>query len=474
MTVSTTQPAITVGGNNSQTVFQFPFIGVSASDIEVIFADTSGSTTTLPSTAYSVMLNAPITGQLWPQGGSVTYPLTGSPIADGTKLTISRILPLTQLAEISNQGNQYPTVTEKALDILCMEIQQVSARTGQLRGTWVPDAFYNFGDIVQDGVNGSNSGNYYLAAIANESGVWATDLANGYWSLAIQATIPEAPLPLSVANGGTGASTPGAALNNLGGISLSGNNAFTGNNTHSGSETFSGPTAVSTAGAGDSSSKIASTNFVNGTALNLTNGTVATTQTGSDNSTKVATTAQVLASILANVVASTGSSVVLLGTQTASNNSSLNFSSIPTSYDQYVLKFTSVVPITNNALLNIQLGNPSIISASYSWSLFATASNGGSGAHATNSDSSFPIAFSGVSNTSGIGLSGEITFSGLGSANQAMANYHYEYFDGTNSVNESGGGRQAGTAGPFSVIKLLMSSGNIASGKFSLYGVKTS
>lgn len=297
MTVSTTQPAITVGGNNSQTVFQFPFIGVSASDIEVIFADTSGSTTTLPSTAYSVMLNAPLTGQLWGIGGSITYPLTGSPIADSTNLTISRILPLTQSAEISNQGNQYPVVTEQALDILCMQIQQVAGRTGKLRGTWVSGAFYNFGDVVQDGPAGSNSGNYYQADAANESGVWATDLANGDWSLAIPATIPIAPLPLSVANGGTGASTPGAALNNLGGISLSGNNAFTGNNTHAGTETFTGPISVPTAGSGDASLKAASTGFVNGTPLTLANGSTATTQSGSDSSTKVSNTAQVQAAL---------------------------------------------------------------------------------------------------------------------------------------------------------------------------------
>src|SRR5262249_950360 len=125
------------------------------------------------------------TGSLHHVGGTVTYPLSGSPIANGTSLTVSRIVPLTQTTSISNQGDFAPTVTERALDQLCLEIQQVAARTGQLRGVWVTDTVYNFGDIVQDGINGENTSNLYTCTIANTSGVWADDLAAGYWSLAL-------------------------------------------------------------------------------------------------------------------------------------------------------------------------------------------------------------------------------------------------------------------------------------------------
>lgn len=102
-----------------------------------------------------------------------------------TSLTIQRQVPLTQETEISNQGDFAPTVTEQALDTLCMELQQVSARTGQLRGTWITNTNYNYGDIVTDGINGNNTGNLYTCALSNTSGVWATDLANGDWSLAL-------------------------------------------------------------------------------------------------------------------------------------------------------------------------------------------------------------------------------------------------------------------------------------------------
>ncbi len=101
-------------------------------------------------------------------------------------------------------------------DTLEMQIQQVAARTGQIRGTWVSGISYSFGDVVQDGANGLNSGNYYMCAIANTSSVWTTDIAAGYWSLAIQSTIPVTSLPISIANGGTGSTTAAAARTALG------------------------------------------------------------------------------------------------------------------------------------------------------------------------------------------------------------------------------------------------------------------
>lgn len=90
---------------------------------------------------------------------------------------------MSQLTSVSNQGDFAPTVIEQAMDTLCLEIQQISARTGANRGTWVSGAVYNFGDIVQDGANGTNTGNYYTCVIANTSGTWATDLAAGDWIL---------------------------------------------------------------------------------------------------------------------------------------------------------------------------------------------------------------------------------------------------------------------------------------------------
>lgn len=185
LTISTTASSTTVAGNNATKVFSFSFVADAVSDIEVIFTNSSGQQTTLLPSQYLVAINPTPTTGLWGVGGTVTYPLSGSAIAANTKLTIQRILPLTQETSISNQGDFSPEVIEQALDTATMQLQQVSARTGQIRGTWISGVLYNYGDFVVDGTNGSNTGNIYMCAIPNTSAVWTTDLAAGDWVLAL-------------------------------------------------------------------------------------------------------------------------------------------------------------------------------------------------------------------------------------------------------------------------------------------------
>ncbi|MGH7192044.1 MAG: hypothetical protein ACREJM_00750, partial [Candidatus Saccharimonadales bacterium] len=91
-----------------------------ASDLFVYFTDTTGVTTLLQPNQYSV------TGIGTPNGGAVTYPLTGNPIATGTSLTIQRLLPYQQLTDLLNQSGYYPNVVENSLDYLTMLLQQVA------------------------------------------------------------------------------------------------------------------------------------------------------------------------------------------------------------------------------------------------------------------------------------------------------------------------------------------------------------
>ena len=198
MTVSTTNSSITVAATGAAS-YAYNFISVSASDIIVIYTTTAGAETTLSLSQYTVTLNSVVTGQIWSVGGTVT-PTVPANYSSGT-LTISRVLPITQSAQISNQGNQYPIVTEGALDTLCMEIQQVSARGGAYRGTWATGLVYNFGDVVQDGANGADTNNIYICTNSNTSGTWSADLASGYWSLVISvASLQPGALPIT---GGT-------------------------------------------------------------------------------------------------------------------------------------------------------------------------------------------------------------------------------------------------------------------------------
>ncbi len=196
MTVSTVQSSAVFLGNGATTSFGFSFnngvpfnSNASLATYTVIYTDVSGNQTTLAPSVYTLSFNAAVTGTLWGLGGTLVYPISGSPIASGISLTLNRVFPLQQLTSISNQGDFAPQNIEAMGDIEEMQLQQIAARTAQQRGVWASGIQYNSGDIVIDGSNGANTGNYYSCVTPNVSGTWSTDLATGYWSLAINVQI---------------------------------------------------------------------------------------------------------------------------------------------------------------------------------------------------------------------------------------------------------------------------------------------
>lgn len=186
----------TLYGNNVNSTWNFSFVYGSANYIQVTYTDTNGIATILTPSQYTLFLNPPAVGSIWGIGGNVTFPTSGPPIPNGASITIARVLPLTQTTSITNQGDFYPTVVETALDVQCLETQQVSGRTGQIRGVWATGIQYNYSDYVTDGINGNNTQNIYMCAIANTSGAWNTDLANGDWVIALNVQ--------AIISGGTG------------------------------------------------------------------------------------------------------------------------------------------------------------------------------------------------------------------------------------------------------------------------------
>lgn len=130
MTVNTTTNKAIVQGNGSTTIFNFSFVYVAASFMSVTYTDADGNDTLLDPSTYLLTLNA-ISSGIWGIGGTVTYPLSGSPIATGTKLTIVRTLPEIQDITISNQGSFYPQVVESMGDIITMLTQQIAGEIGR-------------------------------------------------------------------------------------------------------------------------------------------------------------------------------------------------------------------------------------------------------------------------------------------------------------------------------------------------------
>ena len=364
MTISTTSSVATFLGNGVTNTFSFNFVGVASSDISVIYTNTSGISTVLSPSQYTLFLNAPSPGQLWGVGGNVVYPTSGSPIPNGTSLTILRTLPLVQETSITNQGNMWPTVIEQALDTLCMEIQQVSGRTGRILGVWTTATSYSYGDVVQDGVNGANTQNYYMCVQANTSGTWATDLANGLWSLAINVQ--------QIAGYASAAAASATASANS-----------------------------ATAASGSASSATASAS-----AASTSAGNAATSATNASNSaTSAANSATSAASIAAGVLATSTTSVVIgTGSKTFITQSGKQFANG---------QFISVVSAGNNA--NYMHGQ--VTSYSGTTLIINALDIGGSGTHAD-----WNISISGTQGPAGSGSSVNLNaFSVLANSTNASA-----------------------------------------------------
>lgn len=120
MTISSTASKALGLGNGVTTAFTYAFKIPDANSIRVTYTNLAGTQTVLAPGAYTV------SGLGTEAGGTVTYPLSGSPIAIGTTLLIERVVPMTQVTSLENQGGYYPRVVEAALDRLEMQIQQLA------------------------------------------------------------------------------------------------------------------------------------------------------------------------------------------------------------------------------------------------------------------------------------------------------------------------------------------------------------
>lgn len=133
MALSTTANKVIFNGNGSATVFPFTFPIPAASCLSVIYTDDADGETTLSPSEYTV------TGLGSPSGGNVTYTRSGSAIASGTKLTIVRTVPYTQLTVLSNQGGYYPEIVEGRFDLVYMALQQLAEIVGRYTVSSISD-----------------------------------------------------------------------------------------------------------------------------------------------------------------------------------------------------------------------------------------------------------------------------------------------------------------------------------------------
>lgn len=116
-------------GNGVTTSFPFAFKTFAADQLKVTFTNTAGVESVLVlNSNYTVTLNV---DQDTSPGGTVTYPVTGTPLAGPSgplpaeRLTITGATPATQETDLTNGGPWNPTVIENSLDKLTLLIQQL-------------------------------------------------------------------------------------------------------------------------------------------------------------------------------------------------------------------------------------------------------------------------------------------------------------------------------------------------------------
>lgn len=409
MTVSSALSNQTFSGNGTQTAFPFNIVNYnSIYAFAVMYTDADGISALLPPASYTLTINSPATGQTWGIGGTLTV----SPaIANGTTLTIQRIIPFLQTSSLSNQGTLYQQTIETIVDTICMQLQQIAARTGQWRGVWQTSTQYNYGDIVQDGANGANTGNYYFCTNTNLSGYWATDLANGYWVVYLniqQVSGYATDAAASASAAAVGAST---AISEANAATIAAGNALTYSNAASTAAT----TATTEAG-------IATTQATNASvsaATASTAATTATTQAGIATSAATTATTQATAATTEAVIATTqaaaaaASAMAAAGTITATSTTSNTIGTgsftFTTQANKNFFPGQFIVAASNANGANYIHGQ--VTSYSGTTLVMTESDNGGSGTHAD-----WNISASGPQGASGSGA-GTVTTVSVASAN---------------------------------------------------------
>lgn len=153
MTVTTTASSASYQGNGSSTVWPYTFLIPEAGNLQVQVYDTvTQITTVISSNLYSA------TGLGNPAGGSVTYPLSGSPLPATKNIAIVRVMTLLQPTELTNQSGFYPEVFESVFDREAMVDQQLQTQMNYTLRCPVTDT------VVPARLPGSaNRANKYLA-----------------------------------------------------------------------------------------------------------------------------------------------------------------------------------------------------------------------------------------------------------------------------------------------------------------------
>lgn len=169
--------------------------------------------------------------------------------------------------------------------------------------------------------------------------------------------------------------------------------------------------------------------------------------------------------------------LVRLKTLTASSSSSLDFTGIDGTFNKYLLDLSDIVPATDGAIPYIRISDDGGVTfengaSAYNYEQGQIASGSFTGATATTTQISLSPN-SGVGNATSEGLSGRVYMeTPATAARKTSFNWFLSLNSGTGAIRSIWGNGQYQTAVATNGVQLLFSSGNIASGTVTLYGLR--
>jgi hypothetical protein len=175
-------------------------------------------------------------------------------------------------------------------------------------------------------------------------------------------------------------------------------------------------------------------------------------------------------------------SMIFISSVTASNSATINFTGIGSTYDVYAIQIVKALPATDGAALRMRTStnNGSSYDAGasdYDYVQSIGVLSGGTYAFANTgaTDSFMRISFSIGNAANELGFNGWVYLWKPSDATYFSASYSGNGVDGDSQIYvvDQGMGRRL-TAADVDAVRFLMSSGNITSGTFRLYGIKNS
>jgi hypothetical protein len=182
----------------------------------------------------------------------------------------------------------------------------------------------------------------------------------------------------------------------------------------------------------------------------------------------------------ANNLATIGSSLVLLGSQTASASATLDFTSgLTSAYDLYEFDLVTLLPATDGVSLQLLVSNDggsTWNSANYDYafnSIVPTPTNTPTGATAASSIVMTPATVSNILQRCGV--NGFVRSYTPSAAIRPMFSFKNEYYNNSAALtSNTGAGMYQGSATPINGVRFKFSSGNIASGGIYMYARRKS